>query len=153
MNPTTFKQVLIVDDNDDYTLLVQKALSNCQIPCNLKMLSNGIDLLDWLETNRRPSLIFLDVNMPVLDGLNTLKLLKQTDHYKAIPVIMLSISERQDDIDESYNNGANGYMIKPHKYSELKERMASLSHYWFDVAQTPSSVRSWFNNNGRFGLS
>lgn len=140
------KQVLLVDDDPDYGYLVQEALSDCQPPCRLTTLSSGIDLLDWLETNEHPTVIFLDINMPVSTGFDILKLLKSADRYKAIPVVMLSVSLAHEDIRESYQIGANAYMIKPLTNRLLKEKMHLFSHYWLDIAQTPSS--SWLRPNG-----
>lgn len=145
MTMNKLKQVLLVDDDPDYGYLVQEALANCQSPCKLTALLSGTDLLNWLETNGRPTVIFLDINMPVSNGFDILKLLKSVDRYKAIPVVMLSVSLQEADIRESYQIGANAYMIKPLTPNLLKENMNLFSHYWLDVAQTPSS--SWLRPN------
>lgn len=103
MNMHTSKQILIVDDDPNYIDLVNRALSTCQPLCHLKALSTGTELLDWLETNNRPSLIFLDINMPGSSGLDILKKLKTRDRYKAIPVVMLTVSDHKRDVEQSYD--------------------------------------------------
>lgn len=75
------KQVLLVDDDPDYMYLVREALSACQPPCRLTTLSSGTHLFDWLETNGRPTVIFLDINMPVSNGFDILTVLKSVDRY------------------------------------------------------------------------
>ncbi|MCC5612652.1 response regulator [Nostoc sp. CHAB 5834] len=137
----------MVDDDVNYMYLIEKALLNCQPPCNLNMVSNEVDLFNWLEINKRPTVILIDINMPFVDGFDILKSLKTIDRYKAIPVVMLSISNEKSDIEKSYHTGANGYMVKPMQFDHLKERMDSFNNYWFDVVQTPSSFKFWSDEN------
>lgn len=146
----TGKQILIVDDDPDYIDLVDRALSTCQPLCHLKALATGTDLLEWLETSNRPSLIFLDINMPGLSGFDVLEKLKTRDRYKAIPVIMLSVSDHKQDVMRSYDSGANGYIHKPEIYADLLTCMRLMTKYWFDFGSTPSNDwtnPSWFNLN------
>jgi CheY-like chemotaxis protein len=138
MRRTNKHQIIIVDDNPDFTFLIERALNRCT-PCpTVKVLHNGTDLLAWLETGQRPSLILLDIYMPGITGFELLSILKTDDSYKLIPVVMLSESEDKRDISKSYEDGANAYESKPVSYRALVTRMQLLSHYWFDVAKTPT---------------
>lgn len=131
------KQVLLVDDDPEYTHLVQEAIRVSTPRCDLRVMSTGGDLLTWLENNRRPSLILLDIQMPNVNGFEILSTLKNSDRYKVIPVVMLSASEHRADMLRSYQEGANGYVTKPITYTDLQNRLGLLSYYWFDIAQTP----------------
>lgn len=134
-------QIIIVDDEPDYICLIQSALKGCYPYPTIKVLHSGVDLLDWLEMSHRPSLIFLDINMPSSSGFDVLKMLKSVDKYKVIPVVMLTVSEDKEDVVDSYQYGASAFMTKPMSFDELVNRMQLFCHYWFDIAQTPD--RSW----------
>jgi CheY-like chemotaxis protein len=133
------KQVLLVDDDLEYIYLVQEAIQVNNPRCDLRVMNTGDDLLVWLENNRRPSLILLDIQMPGSNGFEVLSTLKNTDRYKAIPVVMLTASEQRADMLRSYQEGANGYVTKPITFTDLQNRLDLLSYYWFDIAQTPGS--------------
>lgn len=144
------KHILMVDDDLNYIDLVNKALSTCQPQCHLKALSTGTELLAWLETSSRPNLIFLDIDMPDLSGFDILKKLKTQEKYKAIPVIILTVSDRQQDVMRSYDSGANGYIQKPEIFADLLTCMRSMTRYWFNFGSTPShdwTNPTWLNLN------
>lgn len=138
MNDQTANQVILVDDDPDYAYLVQQALKDCNPVCSLKVLNSGAALLEWLETDPdRPRLILLDINMPISTGFDILEVLKSVDRYKMIPVVMLSVSDRREDVIRSYDIGANAYLVKPGQLSELKRRLTFFNYYWFDISKTP----------------
>lgn len=145
MRNSKVKEVIIVDDDPDYIDLVGRALSVCQPLCSLKAISNGDNLWKWLKTSSRPNLILLDINMPGSSGLDVLKTLKTVDQYKAIPVLMLTVSDRKQDVLTSYDMGANGYIQKPEIFAELVTCMKLMTRYWFDFGSTPG--KDWFNLN------
>lgn len=137
-------QIIIVDNEIDYTYLVEEALKGCN-PCpSIKVLHSGVDLLEWLETSQRPNLIFLDIYMPGATGFDVLKVLKSTEKYKIIPVVILSMSRDKGDIISSYQYGASSFMTKPASFPELMSMMQSFSHYWFDIVCTPDKF--WTNS-------
>jgi CheY-like chemotaxis protein len=146
MQMPTRKQIVIVDDDPNYIDLLNRALSTCQPLCHLKALSTGPELLEWLETSHRPNLIFLDIYMPGPSGFDVLKKLKTRESYKAIPVIMLSVSNRRQDMEISYDIGADGYIEKPEVFADLLTCMRLMTKYWFDVGSTPGS--NWTSPNG-----
>lgn len=142
MNKNTIQQVVLVDDDPDYVFLVEQAFSDCTPACNLNVVPGGSELFTWLEANSsRPHMILLDINMPASTGFDVLRTLRSVDRYKLIPVVMLTVSDRRQDIAQSYAIGANAYLVKPMEFSELKRRLNFFAYYWFDLSQTPGS--SW----------
>ncbi|GAB3050176.1 response regulator [Spirosoma pulveris] len=149
MNHSPVNQVVLVDDDPDYCYLVQRALKEFTPASSLQALSSGAALLAWLETEPvRPSLILLDINMPVANGFEVLNALRSVDRYKLIPVVMLSVSRQREDIDRSYYSGANAYLVKPAGFNELKRRLAFFNQYWSEVSTgpgTPLGDTNWYN--------
>lgn len=135
-------QVLIVDDDLDYTYLIEKALQGCKSCPTTKAFQTADDLFRWLAPNLTPDLILLDVNMPFVDGFDVLKMLKEADRLKSIPVVMLTVSENRYDVIRSYNYGVNEYITKPVSFEELQRRMEVLSPYWIRGNQSTFGV-SW----------
>lgn len=98
----------------------------------LKGFDNGQDLYDYVITLKEmPSLIFLDVNMPRLSGLDTLYKLKETDIY--CPIIMLSTSIEPRDVNKAYQYGCNSYLVKPIEYDEFDDMINKVLHYWIHI--------------------
>lgn len=139
-------QVLIVDDDPDYTYLLEEAFKRCPSSPPIKVLHSGDELLAWLDTSQRPNLILLDINMPGGNGFDLLTILKGVDHFRSIPVVMLSVSGFRDDVVKSYSRGANAYITKPARFEELQERIDVLSYYWTNIVKTPGS--SWLKPDG-----
>lgn len=137
-------QVLIVDDDPDYTSLIEQALKDCKVCPITKVFHSAADLFKWLVPNLKPDLIFLDINMPHVDGFDVLKILKETDQLKIIPVVMLTISENRYDVIRSYNYGVNEYITKPVHFEELQRRIEALSPYWTRGSQSTFGI-SWEN--------
>lgn len=137
-----YGQVIVVDDNAEYTALIEKVLKICKPSPLIKAFHNGSDLLEWLDRGHRPSLIFLDIDMPVLTGFDILKLLKTEEKFETIPVIMLTVSDNRVDMVKSYQLGANACISKLTVISELVARLEVFSPYWSSSSQLPS--QSWF---------
>lgn len=92
--------------------------------------SNGEDALTFLNSDKLPDLILLDLNMPKMDGIEFLKKLKSTPALQFIPIIVLSTSNNYHDIKECYEIGTSGYMIKPLHFEEYQQKIISLLKYW-----------------------
>jgi CheY-like chemotaxis protein len=122
------KIFLLVDDDTDDTDMFHEALTEIDPSTVFYRAVDGVDALSILEKHEQPMphIIFLDVNMPRMDGWECLARLKTSDAYKNIPVMMYSTSAHQRDIDMALGHGALCYMTKPSEYSQLKKILAEI---------------------------
>lgn len=114
---------LLIDDDADDSDLFREALEETDPGITLLCAGNGEEALKRLKELPLPSLIFLDINMPRMNGWECLKRMKQTPEYKDIPVLMYSTSSHQREIDIAIDLGALSFFTKPHSYSELRKMM------------------------------
>lgn len=139
MNPrlsTPFNVLIADDDLEDIQLLVA-ACKEYLIPIHVDFVENGQELIDRLDPNYLPSIIFLDLNMPKKGGIETLKEIKSKVNFKEIPVIIFSTSALEEDIVQSYKFGANCYINKPSTYSGLVGITQQIFDFWLTVARLP----------------
>ncbi len=110
----------MADDDDDDRGFFQDALAEINTKCNLVMVDSGDKLVNYFKAgNPLPDIIFLDINMPVKNGLECLKYLKETHPSDEFHVVMLSTSVTLKDIDTSYELGASLYIQKPGSFNDL----------------------------------
>ena len=118
------KPILIVDDDVDDRYLITRAFKDTMLPDKLQLSGNGKEALKYLDgvpnDNELPGLIVLDLNMPVLDGLSTLILLKSSSRYKDIPVVIFTTSQDPAERRRCIELGAADYIVKPNTYSGVK---------------------------------
>lgn len=120
---------VLVDDDEEDRWLIRLALERANKPLPIYEFSNGQELLDYLDYNSSIRddeeihwLIVMDINMPILDGIETIKHIRRVEQWQDIPVLMLSTSSNPATIEEAMNSGANGYIVKPvslDKYSDI----------------------------------
>lgn len=126
--------VLLVDDNEDDVHLMQKALDVSPPLQLLKTVSNGTEALAFLHLHAKqdmqPHLVFLDINMPCMNGFETLQAIKKDVNLQLLPVVMLTTSNREVDIEKAYEYGACSYLQKPFGFDELKMTIQILADYW-----------------------
>ena len=127
-----FKPILLVDDDDVDTLIVQRSLKELKVTNELVCRVDGEDALEYLrnEGNPKPCVILLDLNMPRMNGFEFLKIAKADDNLKKIPVVVLTTSDMDQHILDSYNLGAAGYIVKPVDYRQFVEAMKTVDMYW-----------------------
>jgi len=107
------KIFLIEDDIDDIELL-QDALKRYNIPYDMHTLKDGGEALEYIRIgNQAPDIIILDMNLPKVHGRDIIPVIKSSDHFKNVPLLILTTSSSADDIDYAYKNGANKYLQKP----------------------------------------
>lgn len=129
----------MADDDADDRFLVQAAFDENSIGQKILFFEDGEQLLDHLnqsDPKDQTSFILLDLNMPRRDGREVLKHLKSHEKLSKIPVIVFSTSKSPDDIQSSYQLGANSYVVKPSSYEGLKEVVRKISDFWLDTAVT-----------------
>ncbi|MEA5575855.1 response regulator [Anabaena sp. UHCC 0451] len=138
--------ILMADDDDDDSLLVHDALVESRLPIALHIVRDGEELMDYLshcglyaDANKapRPSLILLDLNMPKKHGLEVLKEIKNHPQLRRIPVIVFTGSNAEEDIYNTYNLGANSFIIKPGNFTSLVEVMKTIGKYWLEIVELP----------------
>jgi CheY-like chemotaxis protein len=138
--------LLVAEDDLDDCFLVAEAWQEACFQDTEKILPrfvhDGKDLLSLLASPAQlPALILLDLNMPVLDGRHALEKLKSNQETCEIPVIVLSTSNHQNDIQSVYSLGASGFIQKPSSYEALVDIMKNLTNYWFKTVSLPESKR------------
>ena len=139
--------ILLVEDNEDHAMLVTLALEEVNLGgYGLHWVKNGEEAMDYLyhkdmfaitEDNPRPDLILLDLRLPLMDGHEVLKAVKESCDLKTIPVVILTSSENQGDITRAYSNYANSYLVKPMSSDLLVKMVDSLGEYWLKWNRHP----------------
>lgn len=105
--------ILLVDDDYDDQEFFKDAIEELKTPCTLHIANNYVQLFDRLEEESKIELIFMDINMPVCDGRECLKKMKEHEKHKHIPVVMFSGSQAEPDVDCGYKLGAHYHIVKP----------------------------------------
>lgn len=116
-------RVLLTDDDEDDRLIFKEILNEMDKDITVDMVNDGKQLMDFLATknNPLPHIIFLDLNMPNMSGLECLKKIRENEKYSNISIAIYSTSTSEKDIDDTFYHGANIYITKPAAYSELKK--------------------------------
>lgn len=136
-------RILLVEDNPGDVDLVADALTEAAIPHVLATVPDGIEALAYLRREPRypdaviPDLIFLDLNLPRKDGREVLAELKEDDHLKQIPVVVLTSSQAARDLVQSYRLHANCYVTKPGDLIEFFTVMKAIEKFWLGTAKLP----------------
>ena len=146
MKSSSLPTILIADDDEDDRNWVKDALTESPVPSNLRFVTDGEELMDFLRHRGRyaaprdlsyPGLIILDLNMPRKDGREALKEIRADPRLRHIPVVILTTSQAESDVFYTYNIGANTFIQKPVTLESLSEIMRALTRYWFEIAKLP----------------
>jgi len=146
---TVSQSILMVEDNEDDFEATSRAFRKANLHNPIVWCRSGRDAIDFLKhegaykqerEHSRPGIILLDLNMPGMDGRKTLELIKQDSRLKPIPVIVLTTSSDERDIEASYLAGANTYVQKPVSFDGLIEAIKRLQCYWFEIALLPKDT-------------
>lgn len=138
--------VMLVEDNVDHAELVIRTLEEHRIANRVRHFLDGQSALDYLfqrgeytdpADNVRPHVILLDLRLPRVDGIDVLKTIKEDEHLKTIPVVVLTTSEAEKDVAKAYYNHANSYLVKPVGFDEFKRLMDDLGFYWLSWNTNP----------------
>jgi len=140
--------LLIVEDNDDDYFATMRAFKKANLANPVRRCTNGDQALDYLlqrgefsapEAAPRPSFILLDLNLPGTDGREVLRAIKANQDLLKIPVIVLTTSNAEQDIEQCYAVGANSYVQKPVDFEGFIRAVARLSDYWFNISILPKN--------------
>lgn len=138
--------ILIAEDDEDDYMLTMEALKEAGVNTEIKWVKDGEELMNYLEPVGKaikqtsadfPSLILLDLNMPRKDGREVLDEIKKNITLRKIPVVVLTTSKAETDINHAYDLGVNSYIQKPVRFNEFVEVIKVLSNYWFRIVKLP----------------
>ena len=141
--------ILLVEDNQDHAELTLKALRNGPSTNEVFWVKDGQEALDFLQQKGRwsdasaaprPGLVLLDVNLPKVGGHEVLRRIKADEGLKAIPVIMLTTSDREEEVAASYLSGVNSFVTKPVHFKDFVERIKSVKPYWIVTNRLPEKA-------------
>jgi CheY-like chemotaxis protein len=140
--PTPYRPILLVEDNPMDLDLTQRAFSRRRVVNPFQVARDGEEALDWIrrwdEGAPIPVLILLDLKLPRVDGLDVLRRYKEHLSYRLIPVVVLTTSSEDRDIETAYQLGANSYIVKPVEFEKFVEVAAHIEIYWTLINQPPS---------------
>jgi len=142
MNDYDDVDILLVEDSDSDAEMTQRALKKANIVNRLYWARDGVEALDFIhcrgafverDSHHMPKVLLLDLKMPRLDGIDVLRELKSEPETRAIPVVIMTSSNQDRDIEECYRLGVNGYVTKPVQAAAFSEAIASIGLYWLTV--------------------
>ncbi|WP_407569819.1 response regulator [Deinococcus altitudinis] len=141
-------RILMAEDNDMDVFLVRAAFEQGRLAVHLDVTENGVDALAFLRGEgryagaERPDLVMLDINMPRMDGLSTLKAIRADPALRTLPVVMLTTSDAESDVLRSYENFANAYIVKPISMDSFFSVVRTFEQFWFSVVRLPRPERA-----------
>ena len=139
--------LLVVEDSDEDFAVLQRLMTRMAVQNPIYRCTDGDEVLDFLyqsgkyidpDATQKPSIILLDLNLPGTDGREVLEQLKHDGDLREIPVVVFTTSSNPQDIEFCYQNGANGYLVKPVNSFELQRTVQAFVDYWLDVNTPPS---------------
>jgi CheY-like chemotaxis protein len=137
--------ILLVEDNPGDVRLTQEAFKDGMLHNQLHVVMDGEAAMDCLhrrgqyENAERPDLILLDLNIPKMNGREVLAAIKQDPDLKRIPVVVLTTSQDEQDVLESYKNFASSYIVKPVNMEKFIKVVSSFKQYWLSVVKLPAT--------------
>lgn len=139
-------KILLVEDNIQDVEITRRALERGKVKYELYVVRDGQEALDYLyhrgefqdsASSPRPEMILLDLNLPKVGGMEILKQVKEDPGLKSIPVIVLTVSPREEDITRSYDLGVNTYIQKPVEFENFMKVIHTIHEYWVMIASLP----------------
>lgn len=139
------KSILLAEDNPNDVELTLAALSDLSLANQVDVVNNGAEVIEYLRCsgkyeNRRsghPAVILMDIKMPMMDGIEVLKLIKSDPVLKMIPVVMLTSSGEDQDLLQSYTLGVNAYVVKPVDFKQFVNAVKQLGIFWALLNELP----------------
>jgi CheY-like chemotaxis protein len=139
-------EILLVEDNPGDVRMAVEALKDCRVANNLSVVEDGVEALCYLRGldsyagSPRPDLILLDLNLPRKDGHQVLAEIKTDHELRLIPVVVLTTSENERDVQRAYDLNANCYITKPTGLEQFVTVMKSIQYFWSKVPQLPAAT-------------
>lgn len=141
------KKILLVEDNTNDVELILEALSEQKLGDRVIVTNDGVEGIEYLRSegkyqNREtgyPAVVFLDIKMPRMDGIEVLRELKGDPVLKILPVVMLTSSKEEPDLKKCYELGVNAYVVKPVNFKDFIEAVKQLGNFWALLNELPSN--------------
>jgi CheY-like chemotaxis protein len=139
-------QMLLVEDNPTDAELTLRALRGKGLRNRFVVVQDGAEALDFLfargtyagrDVGHRPKLVLLDLRLPKVDGIEVLETIKGDERTRTIPVVILTSSRQEPDIERCYQLGANSYIVKPVEFDKLVEAVSGIGFYWLLLNEPP----------------
>jgi CheY-like chemotaxis protein len=139
------KTILLAEDNPKDVELTLEAISDRHLANQVTVVNDGVEAIEYLRhegkfkmrKNGHPAVVFLDIKMPRMDGIEVLQAIRQDPALKTIPVVMLTSSREKADLVKCYELGANAYVVKPVDFHEFMETIRSVSMFWALINELP----------------
>ncbi len=140
--------ILLADDDEEDRELAREALQGSRLANEMKFVTDGQDLLDYLhhegrwteEDSPRPGIILLDLNMPKKDGREALQEIKGHESLRRIPIVVLTTSQDEADVLATYDLGVSSFITKPVTFGGLVDVMKTWTQYWFEIVELPDGA-------------
>lgn len=138
--------ILLVEDTADDEYLVKRVFTKINLINNLVVVRDGAEALDYIfgtgayanrDTTQMPAVVFLDLKLPKISGLEVLRRIRADERTKLLPIVILSSSQEEQDLIQSYSLGANSYVRKPVDFTEFTEAVQQLGFYWLLLNELP----------------
>jgi two-component system response regulator len=145
------KTIMLVEDNPDDEALTLRAFRKNKILNEVMVARNGAEALDYLfgtgahtgrDLSAKPAVILLDLNLPLVSGLEVLRRVRSDERTRLLPVVILTSSKEEQDLIEGYRLGANSYVRKPVDFAEFLEATRQLGLYWLVLNEAPPPAGS-----------
>ncbi len=137
-------RLLLVEDSPADARLTRESLKDCKVMVDMQHVKDGVEAMQYLRREgkfadaQRPHLVILDLNMPRKDGRETLEDIKADPALKRIPVVVLTISDSEEDILRTYNLHANAYITKPIDLEQFDRVVREIENFWFTIVKLPN---------------
>lgn len=141
-------RILYAEDNENDIELTVAAFEDSNFANPIDIVRDGEEVLDYLFYRKQykdrkknvPILVLLDLKMPKLDGIEVLNIIRETEEYKNLPIVMLTSSQMEKDVIRSYELGVNAYVVKPIDFTEFMSTIKSIGHFWAVLNTIPDKV-------------
>ncbi len=149
MTTTAYAEILLIEDNPDDVELTLRALKKNNLTNPLVVLQDGAEALDYLFATGRyaqrsmstlPKVVLLDLKLPLVSGIEVLRQCKADERTRRIPIVVLTSSREEPDIQACYNLGVNSYIVKPVDFTQFTEAVRQAGLYWLLLNEPPSAM-------------
>jgi CheY-like chemotaxis protein len=139
LEPNRKLHVLLADDDSDDSLLFNEALEQSELPVRFSLAEDGNKLLNYLENEGVPDVLFLDVNMPYKNGMECLSEIRASEKFKNLPIVIYSTTNYKVNIEACFKAGANLYVVKPNSFDEIIKMVKKIcSKEWTSIISQPT---------------